>query len=831
MIVENQPSSRAPHPLDGVRSESERLQREFASTGNALGVAAGRTSMVDAAVTDAWRRYLGPAFPSGMALLAVGGYGRRDLFPHSDIDLLLLVKEPPAGAPKDALSRFLQSIWDASLRLSHSVRTVRECCELHETNVELNVSLLDERFLCGDEALNTELASRLPRFFQAQRYALSRHLCRLTQERHRKFHNTIHHLEPNLKEAPGGMRDLHLLGWLDKLWETAAAAEPDIVAAREFLSAARCFLHYRSGRDNNLVGFEAQEEIAPDPAAFMRQYYRHARAAFRAAQRAMDTFESRGNSLLAGFRDWRSRLSSSELTVSRDRILFRSALHLVHDPSIALRLFAFVGRHDIPLHAETERRIREHLPSLGARFRDDAGVWNELREILLLPHAPAALRAMHDTGFLGAVFPEWAGIECYVLRDFNHRYTVDEHTLIAIENIWQLRGEAPAGESAIASRFRTLLSEIEDPAPLVFALLFHDTGKGSEDSAHAAESARLATLAGRRIGMPEQTIRMVAALADNHLVLSAAMTGRDLDDPATARWLADRVGSIEVLKNLTLLTYADTSAVNPTALSPWRMEQLWRVHRTAERELTRELEDDRIADTASSNPEREAFLKGFPTRYLRIHTEDEIGYHLSLEAVRREAGVALDIRRRGGVYELTAVAKDRLSLFAQIAGALAGFGMNILKAEAFANQQGTILDTFAFADPQRTLELNPPELDRLRQTVERVLLGKADVKALLKSRPRPPAPTRTSQVPPRTAFDNDASEVATLVEVVAQDRPGLLYDLASAISEAGCNIDVVLIDTEAHRALDVFYITADGRKLSQSLCVSLESAILRACAA
>ncbi|MEZ5357041.1 MAG: hypothetical protein R2762_30745, partial [Bryobacteraceae bacterium] len=696
-----------------------------------------RTAMVDDAVVEAWRLHLEPAFATGLAVLAVGGYGRQDLFPHSDIDVLLLVAEPPSGEGKEALSRFLQAIWDASLRLSHSVRTVRECCELHEQNVELNVSILDQRFLCGDTVLYADLSARLPRFLQSQRTALSRHLCRLTHQRHAKYHDTIHHLEPNIKESPGGMRDLHLIGWLDKLWETSAAEEPYVVAAREFLSATRCFLHYRSNRDNNQLSFDAQEEIAPDAAAYMRLYFRHTWAVSRAALRAMDTFESRGNSLLAGFRDWRSRLSSSEFTVARDRILFRSAQQLTHDPSLALRLFAFVGRHKIAIHAETERRLREHLPALTEAFRNNTALWTELREILLLPHASAALRAMHDTGVLGAIFPEWASIECYVLRDFNHRYTVDEHTLIAIENLEKLRdGKSPDGGPA-DSRFRTLMAGIEDQAPLLFALLFHDTGKGVEDSAHAAESARLAAAAGRRIGMPEQTVRMVTSLADCHLVLSSAMTGRDLDDPATPRWLADRVGFIEILKNLTLLTYADTSAVHPTALTQWRREQLWRVHRTAERELTRELENDRILTAASNDPDCEQFLKGFPTRYLRIHTSEEIAYHLELEAQRRDAGIALNVRKQGGVYELTVLAKDRIALFSSIAGALAGFGMNILKAEAFANQQGTVLDTFAFADPQRTLELNPPEMDRLRQTIERVLLGKSDVRALLKNRPRP----------------------------------------------------------------------------------------------
>jgi [protein-PII] uridylyltransferase len=215
---------------------------------------------------------------------------------------------------------------------------------------------------------------------------------------------------------------------------------------------------------------------------------------------------------------------------------------------------------------------------------------------------------------------------------------------------------------------------------------------------------------------------------------------------------------------------------------------------------------------------------------IRIHTEEEIQHHLALETQRRESGLVVDIQRRNGTYSLTILAKDRHFLFASVAGALASFGMNILKAEAFSNQQGTILDTFAFADPQRTLELNPPELDRLRHTLERVISQRVDVRSLLKNRPRPSPPSRGSRVSAAVSIDQEASDNATLVEVVAQDRPGLLYDLASVFSELGCNIELVLIDTEAHKALDVFYVTSSGRKLEATKADDVRSRLTAACA-
>jgi [protein-PII] uridylyltransferase len=247
-------------------------------------------------------------------------------------------------------------------------------------------------------------------------------------------------------------------------------------------------------------------------------------------------------------------------------------------------------------------------------------------------------------------------------------------------------------------------------------------------------------------------------------------------------------------------------------------------------ELTRELETERIETDPSGPPERQEFLRGFPTRYLRTHSATEISEHMALEERSRKRGVGVEIRRLDSVYQLTMVTSpDRPGLFASIAGTLSSFGMNILKAEAFANRMGLVLDTFTFADPSRTLELNPTEVDRLRGTIERVIGGKVDVRALLRNRPKPTLPARSARIATRVAFDSRASDTATLVEIVAEDRPGLLYDLASAFASNGCNIEVVLIDTQAHKALDVFYVTASGKKLETTKQRALEEALQRAC--
>ena len=313
-------------------------------------------------------------------------------------------------------------------------------------------------------------------------------------------------------------------------------------------------------------------------------------------------------------------MSNSEFTVSRERILLKAPQALEQDPEMVLRLFSFVARHGIGLAADSERRIADHLPSLTRHFAQRRELWPRLEEILSLPNASLALAAMHETGVLGALLPEWAGIECLVVRDFYHRYTVDEHTLVAIQGLEDLRGQ----EEPLRRRFAGLLEEVENRALLVAALLFHDTGKAARSGKHVEVSVRLAEGAMQRLGAPVEARTAVCSLIERHLDFSAILNTRDLDEPSTAKYLAGRVGTEERLKELALLTYADISAVNPRAMTPWRLEQLWHLYVLTHNELTRELDSERIEAVPEVSPEMAAFLGGFPARYLRVHSEEEL---------------------------------------------------------------------------------------------------------------------------------------------------------------------------------------------------------------
>jgi [protein-PII] uridylyltransferase len=769
---------------------------------------AGRSNEVDARVALVFEQTQPP-----VTLAAVGGYGRRELFPFSDIDLLLLIDAPLTDAEREPVAELLRRLWDSGLRVSQSVRTVAECCEIHDGNLELTISLLDRRSLAGDQRRYDELAERFPKFLSAQRTDIARHLCQMTRTRHTKYGNTIYHLEPNVKEHPGGLRDLHVLHWLSLLRNAEEQSNPE---GRGFLFEVRTFLHQHFGRDNNLLSFDAQEAASDDPAAFMRRYYRGARDIFRSAAPVLDSYELTGNSLLANFRDWRGRVSTTEFTVARERVLLRGPALLRSDPAAVSRLVEFAARHQLQLAPDTERRVREVLES-GSPIASD---WTAVQPLLAQSHSITGLRALQETGALERILPEWKNIDCLVTRDFSHRYTVDEHTLQTIAILESLTSTA----DPLRRRYADLLSEIEQPEVLKMALLLHDIGKGGGTGEHASASTKLSDVALERMAAPDAVRSAVLFLVEHHIDLSSIMSSRDLSDPATGREVGARVGTIERLKLLTLLTYADVSAVHPTAMTPWRLEQLWATYLVTYAELTKELDSERISGP-SIRPDLAWFLEGFPTRYLRTQSESDILHHCMLA---RQRMPAVDLQRSGGAYRLTAIVEDRSALLASLSGALAGFGMNILKAEAFVNARQQLLATFTFSDPHRTLELNPPESDRLRDTVIRTLEGKLNAAELLKNRRQPAQPAGT-RIQASVGFNQNASDRATLIEIVAQDRPGLLYDLCNTLASAGCNIEVVLIDTEAHKALDVFYVTAGGVKLEPEFERDLKAKLLNVC--
>lgn len=759
-----------------------------------------RSKQADAFVIRSWEQSVAAEQRLKSCVMAVGGYGREELFPYSDIDLLIL--EEPGTFSAGELSEFLRTLWDAGYRASQSVHTVADCKRISPGNVEFSISLLDRRFLTGSTALakGCDDACRKPP------PDLAAELARMTDRRHERFQHTIQHLEPDIKETCGGLRDLNAVRWFAKL---AGEAAPDLSQEAEVLFSIRWALHEHAGRDQNALRFAEQDALSSEPERWMREYFRQARRVFAACREAKDRVLDRRPGLVGGFFESRSKLSNEDFTVSREQILLRHPAAFQTDPTAAHRLFLFQARHGLKLARDTHKRI-----AAGPQW-----TWKEWRALLGLPHAAMALRAMAESGFLNTQLPEWEHVDCLVVRDFYHRYTVDEHTLIALENLEGLGFEQ--------AQFGALWMNCETKPLLRFALLLHDIGKGLGGD-HDARAVEMAENIGTRTGMPEAELAIVRRLIGEHLYLGSLISTRDVADPEVASQAAHRMETKEYLAMLTLLTIADSSAVFPGAMTTWRRSQLWHAHNAIERELTKELEDERIAEGAQLSEGLAAFVKGFPTRYWFRTSDGEREQHLALSVAAGQIGIATDLRHRQDDWQLTLVTKDRPRLLADLSGTLASFGMNILKAEAFGNARGEVLDIFVFSDPLRSLELNPPIVDDLREAVRRVVMGKETAERLLKRRPKTTIKYRM-QIDTVLRFDNETSSVATLLELQAQDRPGLLYDLASTISKQGCEIDTVLLHTEGQRAVDVFYLRSGGEKLSpeqiQALDVSLKQAM------
>jgi [protein-PII] uridylyltransferase len=765
------------------------------------------------------------AQPAGV--FALGGYGRHALCLHSDIDLLVLFAHPIGAGDERFLHGFLNPLWDLGLSVGHHVREVAEGASLPADNPEFLLALTDARSVVGDATLLDDFLGAADAAETATRTLDA--LKALIAARHARFNDTFYQLEPDVKEAPGGLRDLFGAQTIARLTDAAlltqgGAGPRALDDAEEFLLRVRSILHLEARRHHNVLGHELQERAADRlgyPGAtprqqverFMSDYFRHARAVDRSLRWALRAAP---------------RPVGRNLVRAADGIRFVDAREAADRPETWLAAFQAALDGGVPVADDALALVQQHA----GRFAADAFVPGpEHRDALLRfltprPGLYARLSEMHDAGLLGQIFPEFKAISCRVVRDFYHKYTVDEHTLLTIRNLERLATSESQGARPERERFSRLLAEVDRPDLLVLALLYHDVGKWRDDE-HASESARMAAEMSARLGLSEDAWELVSFLVTQHLQMSLVAFRRDTEDPEIVRQFAELVGVEERLKLLCLMTLADVEAVGRDTLTPWKEELLWRLYVDTYNYLTLSYGDEvidrnqaAITEVVEQRPpdlsaaEVEEFLQGLPRRYLQLFGREAVYRHVRLARDLGPTALHAWLERKGADWELTVLTRDRPFLFSNISGVLSSFGMDIQRGFAFTKPDGLVVDTFHFTDEERFLTLNDDGQERLIGVLGDVVAGRIDVALRLKGREEGAFRQRLPGFAPVIHCDNESSRRYTIVEIVAENALGLLYRVSRAMSESGCDVDLVLIATEGRRAIDVFHLTREGAKLT-----------------
>jgi [protein-PII] uridylyltransferase len=810
-------------------------------------------------------RVSNPTAAERLAIIAVGGYGRAELCPQSDIDLLFLLpyKQTPRG--EQIVEFVLYMLWDLGLKVGHATRSLQECLRLAREDMTIRTGLLESRYLWGDDKLYAELRKRflaeIVRGTDAEFVAAK---MAERNERHKRLGDSRYVLEPNVKEGKGGLRDLHTLFWMAKYVHRVERVE-DLVTtgvltaeeaqkfakAQDFLLLVRSHLHYIANRPEDRLTFDVQGEIGRRMGytdhrgtrgveRFMKHYFLVAKDVgdltriFCAALEIESEIKPRFSLKSLG-RFGRKAQTVEGFAIESGRLTVAKVSAFADDPVNFLRIFRVAQTHGLDIHPYALRLIRQNLRLVDARLRADKEANHLFLEMLIDPRdGEITLRRLNEAGVFGRFVPDFGRVVAQMQHDMYHVYTVDEHTIFCIGILQRIESGALKEDHPLASE---IIHKIQSRRALYFALLLHDIAKGRGGD-HSILGAEIAQKLGPRVGLSEEETESVAWLVRWHLAMSNTAFKRDIQDPQTIRGFAGLVQSPERLRLLLCLTIADIRGVGPTVWNNWKAALLRELYyrteealagvaagagtkaRVAETQaaLRKELTDWSDADFA------EHMARGYADYWLSSDVPTLARQaRLVRQAERERAPLTVDTRvdRARGVTEVVIYTADHPGLFSRLCGAMALAGANIAGAQICTLSNGMALDTFLLqsssADGSGSqAALRPERIARLATHIEQALSGRIRLRDALTKRPAITSRTRVFRVPPRVLIDNSASASATLIEVNGRDRTGLLYELTSALTSLGLSIATAKIATYGERVVDVFYVKdVFGHKVDQ----------------
>jgi [protein-PII] uridylyltransferase len=787
-----------------------------------------------------------------LVVVALGGYGRRELHPLSDIDLMVVYDGELSPYVQRMMQELLYSLWDLGLQVGHSLRSLDDCVAMARTDFPSRTSMQEARFLAGDRRLFARFRRVLRENVYRRDFAqfLDTTL-RERDQRYRRYGASPYIGEPNVKESAGGLRDVHTAMWLGAAKFEARTlrelADKGLITPREqaatdaaltFLWRVRNELHFFSGHKNDVLGRDLQPRIAKnlgyesDETAlgverFMRDYYLHARVIHRVSRR-----------LIARCQETLSRRGSAERrqrqqALADGLVYFDGQLHLADrdpgplraEPSRLMKVFWHLHRLGCELSLDLERALEDSLYLADGAFQRSSAVRDLFLDICRTwGRAAQTFSEMHEIGLLGRYLPEFGALTCLVQYDVYHKFSADQHSLLAVEHLEAL---AP-GQSAESEGAAQVFNEVEKPELLMLGMLLHDVGK-AKGHGHVAKGIPLIRELVDRIGLPAEDGAVVEFLVAHHLTLSHIAQRRDIDDPKTVADLAATAGDAQRLKMLYLLTWADMRAVGPGVLTPWQAAILHELYRRALARLTggRAERPSRVqlgerlrAAAGDEQPPQavKAHLAMMSDRYVATTGVQRMAEHLRMLARLTETPVVTELFHHTdlGSSDLVVVTRDLPGLFSLIAGVLASQGVNIISAQIHTRGDGIAIDTFQVNEPTGEAVTSPATWARTLDALRSVLTGDAQVATLLEKRRAAGRATTHAGGPAKITLDNQLSDDYTVLEVKCPDRLGLLYLVTRALAGLGLDIATARIATEIDQAVDTFYVhDGRGRKIEE----------------